>query len=161
MNRYHVICVGLVCLTLVGCLATLSVRDRGRRGPVYSVAQMEAYLARDARSWVGRTIVVHGLVVGAPAASGSPNPVDTWSPILVDPRASTGVDALPLSRGDPDSLRALLRRLPWLGSPGPREQAIHWGEIADFRVQLRTLARATCGRDVCYEAVLLDTDAES
>jgi hypothetical protein len=157
MNRHHAICVGLICLTLVGCLATLSVRDRGRRGPVYSVPQMEAYLARDARSWLGRTIVVHGLVVGVPVA-GSVSRSDTWTPILVDAHGANGVDPLPLAVMDKDRLQALLRRLPWLGSRMPGEPAVHWGEIADFRIRLQDRIPATCGRAECYEAVVLGTD---
>jgi hypothetical protein len=127
---------------------------------VYSVAQVQAQLAQNAPVWLGRTILVHGIVVGEPTA-GASSRTDTWSPILVDAHRTVGVSPLPLAKGELDPLRALLRRLPWLGSRVAGEQVVHWGEIGDFRVQLRAQVPARCGHAVCYAAIVLDSDASS
>jgi hypothetical protein len=117
-------------------------------GPIYTVAQVQLLLARDARAWVGRTILLQGMVAGEPAYYPSPS--------LVDATANAAVDPLPLAWADPDPLRAFLRRLPWLGRLVPRAQPMRWGEVAVYRVQVRVETHTYCGARVCYQALLLD-----
>jgi hypothetical protein len=116
---------------------------------VYTVAEVQAGLARSPEVWVGRTVLVRGIAVAG-------EPVDYLSPSLVDADASAAVDPLPLAWAGLDPLRAFLRRLPWLASLAPRAQALRWDEVAVYRVQLRVQARAYGGAGVCYEALLLD-----
>lgn len=145
-------------LALLGALLALSFAaasaaaigaGHGNHARVYSLAVVQAGLARSPEAWVGRTIMVRGMVV-----TGSP--ADYPSPSLMDADAAAAVDPLPLARAGPDPLRAFLRRLPWLGSLASGAQAIRWDEVAIYRVQLRVQVRAHCDGIRCYEAVLLD-----
>jgi hypothetical protein len=142
--------IAMLALVLGTGVAVTAVTGNHRgQGPVYSVLAVQAGLRRSPAAWVGRTILVQGIVVAG-------EPVGYPSPSLVDADATAAVDPLPLSRIGPDRPRAFLRRLPWLGSLAPRAQAIRWDEVAVYRVRLRVQTHAFCGASVCYEAVLLD-----
>jgi hypothetical protein len=49
-----------------------------------------------------------------------------------------------------------VRRVPLLGGLLPAPQAVAWGWVATYRVELRALAEGPCGGSGCYAAVLLD-----
>jgi hypothetical protein len=62
---------------------------------------------------------------------------------------------LPLVSARSDPLLTVVRHLPLVRSVAAPPQVVHWGQVAVYRVQLRTLADASGGR-ASYEAVLLD-----
>jgi hypothetical protein len=148
MARSPLLLVGLLGLLLAGGLAVAAFAWSLDRDPLYAVAQVQAQFAHHPATWVGRAIMVQGVVVAG-------NPVDYPSPSLVD-RDARAVDPLPLTRRGPDPLRALLRGLPLLGSLAPRAQVIRWDTVAVYRVQLLVQGRAHCGAGICDEAVRLD-----
>lgn len=143
-----VLLIVLAGLLLATCSAAVTTSRRPVRAPVYTVGELRAYLAQDAGAWVGRTILVRGMVAGEPAYHPSPS--------LVDANAAAAVDPLPLTWTGPDPLRANLRRLPILGGIVPRAQILHWGEVAVYRVELRATPAGSCPSAPCYQAVLLD-----
>jgi hypothetical protein len=133
-------------IAICGAALTTARQLAGTR--VYSVAQVQRHLARDARRWVGRTILVRGVVAGEPAYHPSPS--------LVDVDAAAPIDPLPLAWAGADPLRAYLRRLPVLDRLAPQVQAVRWGAVAVYRIQLRVAPASSCPYPPCYEAVLLD-----
>jgi hypothetical protein len=140
--------IALSGLLLATCTAMVTASRQLEGTQVYTVAQVQMHLARDDQPWVGRTILVRGMVAGEPAY----HPV----PSLVDADAAATADPLPLAWTGPDPMRAYLRRLPVLGRLVPRVQAVHWGEVALYRVQLRAAPANSCASPPCYEALLLD-----
>jgi hypothetical protein len=46
--------------------------------------------------------------------------------------------------------------VPLLGGLLPAPQAVQWGEVATYRVELRAMPGKGCGAATCYEAGLLD-----
>jgi hypothetical protein len=100
-------------VALLGLLLTglaLAARSGHRdRGPVYSVAQVEAMLARRPEDWLGRPVLVRGLareVVGYRVLPGCRRPWTcttiqrTWG--LTDPGIPDPARGLPLAWGSPD-----------------------------------------------------------
>jgi hypothetical protein len=145
----HLILLVAALALVLGAGGAAAIRTSQRAdGPVYTVAEVQAHLERNPGAWVGRTLLVRGMVGGEPAYDPSPS--------LVDASASPAVDPLPLAREGPDPLWAFLRCLPWLASLAPRAQALHWGEAAVYRVRVQAQTQTYCGASVCYEAVLLD-----
>jgi hypothetical protein len=140
--------IGLSGLLLATCTAMVAASRQLENVRVYMVAQVQTHLARDAQWWVGRTILVQGMVAGEPAY----HPI----PSLVDTDAAATVAPLPLVWTGLDPLRAYLRRLPVLGRLVPRAQAVRWGEGAVYRIQLRAAPANSCPDRPCYEALLLD-----
>jgi hypothetical protein len=135
-------------LLIAVCGAALTTTRQLAGSRVYSVAQVQRQLARDARWWLGRTILVRGMVAGEPAYHPAPS--------LVAVDAAAPVDPLPLAWAGVDPLRAYLRRLPVLGSLAPQAQAVRWGVVAVYRIQLRVAPASSCPDPPCYEAVLPD-----
>jgi hypothetical protein len=151
---------------LVPLLAGLALAARSGhrdRGPVYSVAQVEALLARRPEDRLGRTVLVRGLareVVGYTVLPGCRRPwmcttiQRTWR--LTDPGTPDPARGLPLAWGSPDQLRALLRPVPLLGPSIPPPQEADPGRAATYRIQLRMAPAPSWATPTCYEAVLLD-----
>jgi hypothetical protein len=129
-----------------------------RPGPVYTLGQLHALLARGPDEWAGRTVLVRGMVgvtVCAVPVTGALCSTPRYSLRDPDPRALSDQLALTLGAGDP--LLTSLRREPLLGAILPAAQAVVWGAVATYRVQLRTPADAgSCDALPCVEAVLLD-----
>jgi len=150
-------------VALLGLLPALvlmiaALADGAGRRSVYSVVEVQSRLAHDPKAWVGRTVLVRGLIERCVASRSvrARQPCDKWPAVLVDP-GSFGVSApLPLMWGSLDPLLAFLRELPlvsWLVVP---PQAPHWWTLATYRVQLRAAPQDLCSAGACYEALLLD-----
>jgi hypothetical protein len=130
----------------------------GAQAQFYSVAEVDAHLG----AWDGRTIWVSGAVVPCvpvPSAGGGPcaeleDPAQSRG---INPAAPAGIDPLPLVHVAPQPLVAFLQQLPLLNNLVPAPQALQWGSVATYRVQLRGLPNSICGIGVCHEALLLDT----
>jgi hypothetical protein len=141
--------LGLAGLLLAGWLTALATHVHLEHSPVYTVAQVQTLLAREPKQWLGRTLLLHGMVAGEPAYHPMPS--------LVDADAAVAIAPLPVARSTrPDPLRAFLRRVPLLGELVPAPQALRWGADATYRVQLRGAPGTWCTMPPCYQAVLLD-----
>ncbi len=141
---------------MVGAGAYLSLvydhigSGRADRGTVYSVAAVDAHLAQDPGSWLGRTIQIRAELVPCErtpsvsvrscaelTSSSGPSYLDGLNQSQL-----TTADMLPvmfLSRLESDSL------------------VLHWGAVATYRVQLVAAPDSLCGVGVCAEAGLLDS----
>jgi hypothetical protein len=143
----------------VGLVVALRGGSRGVAGPVYTVAQVQAGLMDRPPAWVGPTIWVRGLAAPCPWRGGTAR---LWQcaddPFILvadpaDPRAAP----LPLSPPAPDTLLAVLQRLPLLHALAARSLTVPIDTPARFRVQVQRLAAQACGsRSPCYEAVPRD-----
>jgi hypothetical protein len=148
----------LALLGLALMSVAISFAIRSGEGPVYSVATLQAGLARQPGVWLGRPVRVRGIVALCLSSDGqSDPPYCHGSTYLMD--ASEASWVLPLAWGRQDSVLAVLRRVPLLSGLLPALQAVRWEEVATYRVELRTMPGEPCGTAACYEAVLLDAAA--
>ena len=65
-----IIAVLLTLAVAAGTLPVFVVHNPAAAGPVYTVAQVQAGLARHPQAWVGRTVLVRGTLLGWLAVSG-------------------------------------------------------------------------------------------
>src|SRR5437588_7823977 len=65
------IAVLLAVALAAGAVLVFVVHSPAAAGPVYTVAQVQAGLARHPQAWVGRTVLVRGTTLGWVAASGT------------------------------------------------------------------------------------------
>jgi hypothetical protein len=150
--------VALVMLVLM-CVAGLVLAGVARRAVsadrVYSVLALKAALARQPRTWAGRTVLVRGIAVGllgpgcVPGAWCEAGLVDAGMPL----DTST---VLPLKLQSAAPLVTLLRRMPPLARFMPAPQALRWGRPATYRIQIHLQPAAACAAPPCYDALLLD-----
>jgi hypothetical protein len=152
MTPPRTLLIGVLGLLLATVLAVAALARRPVQGPVYSVAQVEAQLARAPERWVGRTVRVSG--VAWPCLGWAYRPCLIHVPLLADADARVG---LALARQTAHPLLAVVQALPLVGRLVPPEQAPRWGVLASYRVQIRAVPRAACTYWPCYEALLLDT----
>jgi hypothetical protein len=157
MARSPLLLPGLLGLLLAAGLAVPASSWLPAHGPVYTVAQLQAQLARDPAAVVGRTVGVRGIAIPAACSTWDaeqdfPCP-DRWRQGIVDP---DGVTLLPLTVGAANPLLAFVRRVPLLGDLLPAPQALDWGEVATYRVQVRALPQGSCGMGRCVAAILLE-----
>jgi hypothetical protein len=116
MARLPLLRGGLLGLLLAGGLAVAALAWPLDQGPVYAVAQLQAGLADQPQTWLGRTVRVRGVVRGCPY--GLPGPCASWQPELRHPvpqatEAGAGLLLVPVP-ARPDALTARLRRIPWV-----------------------------------------------
>jgi hypothetical protein len=123
-------------------------------GPTYTVAGLQRQVAGDPRHWLGRTVLVKGVVASIGDASGPEGIVLGMT--LTDPGEPSGATDLTVVWGPADPLLGFLRHLPLIGQLAPRAQAEHWDTIATYRVRLRAAPASACQSRPCYEALLLD-----
>jgi hypothetical protein len=157
MIRYHVLLIGLAGLMIAACGVETATRGRLEQRPVYSLAAIHAGLARDAAAWLGRPVLVRGVVTDCGPLSAVPIYCLAPGDAAGDP--TRAAEPLPLVKAQPDRFWAFLRRLPIVGNLGSRPQAFRWDEAAIYRVALQVDTHTYCGDSVCYEAVLLDATA--
>jgi hypothetical protein len=133
------------------------------QGTVYSVAAMDANLARDPGAWLGRTIQLRGEMLPCrpiPSLSGAPCNVLRAGAEPEDgfiPSAAPTVAALPIARTGLDPWRTVLRRAPLLGRLIPAPQVPRWGVVATYTVRLMAVPNVFCGMNECVEGSLLDS----
>jgi hypothetical protein len=154
---------GLLGLVLITGLAVMAIYRPPDRGPVYTVAQVQAGLADQPQDWVGRTVQVRGMVEPCPLREGT---AILWrcpdDPLILVPTAADRVaEPLPLSRVTLDGIPAILHGLPLLQDLVATPWAVPQFTPARFLVRLRSKAVQACsGRSPCYEAVLLDAASD-
>jgi len=142
---------------LAAVLAVAAFAGVGR-SPIYSVAAVQAGLARDPQAWLGRTVLVRGVVEPC-LGSGSlarflhchRQPQDR-----LDPDPATEGGSLPLVSGSQNVWLAFLRHLPLMDRVLPPQQTPQWRTLATYRVQLRAMPAGDCTGQPYYEALLLD-----
>lgn len=125
-------------------------------GPVYTVSELRADLAHDPQAWLGHTVLVRGMPVGAPVSCPATASCAFMPLGLMDPPASRPGSYLLLSMGPPNPLLALLRRLPLVGRFMPGPQLLRWTTPAIYRIQIQGTAGTSRGVPARYEALLLD-----
>jgi hypothetical protein len=125
--------------------------------PMYTVAQVQAGLARHPGSWVGHTVRVRGRATACSIEleHGHFHCLPR-QPHLDDPDAGSWIEPLLLVWKDPNPALTIMRRVPLLGSLLPAPQELDWGTVATYRVQLRAVTRGPCSAATCYEALVLD-----
>jgi hypothetical protein len=169
MQRYRVL-VALLGLALASSvLLAVAAGSQVPQGPMYSVAQVQAGLAHSPGSWLGRTVRVRGVAEGCgfPPSTYTAGEISAGSPAseylsaclpphLADAASPATVEALWLADRDQGRLLTLLRRVPILAWFAAAPQALRWGVLATYRVQLRAAPAGSCVFLPCYQAVLLD-----
>jgi hypothetical protein len=156
MLRQRALRIASLGLVLAAVLALVALDRPFDRSPVYSVADLRRHLAQDPRPWLGRTLLVRGAAI-APGCREEAGTLVLCSPqvvFLADPGPELAGASLPLVSARPDPLLTLVRHLPLIRSVAAPPQVVHWGQVAVYRVQLRTLADASAGS--AHAAVLLD-----
>jgi hypothetical protein len=150
MKRYAVVLAALLCATAV----TFAIVNRlADSGPTYTVAQVQAGLLHNPRAWVGRTVLVHGLLYrdsymgSCPASASCPY----MPPVLADPGAGTA-NAIPVYQRFTNPVVGLLETLPLIGRLVDR----HLSGEGLYRVQLQRAIQSRCGYATCYRALLVD-----
>jgi hypothetical protein len=122
--------IGLVlaALTLAVAIIIATEHRLTSAGAIYTVARVRAGLARTPQAWIGRTILVRGLVIRCRLVEGCvalPPGIPRVGlvdgiPIIEMPRAAVLSQALPLQVGE-DPLRSFLRLITfgasWRASP--------------------------------------------
>jgi hypothetical protein len=157
MLRQRALLIAALGLVLVAMLITRPFGWPFHRSPVYSVADLRSHLEADPRRWLGRTLLVRGAAIagGCREAAGTLVLCTSWRVFLTDPGPTLAGAVLPLVSASPDPWLSSVRRLPLLGSVLPPPQVVHWGQVAVYRVRLRSPA-GTSGESASYEALLVD-----
>lgn len=147
MKRFIAGFVGLG--ILAGLPATVAL-GAGTASPVYTPARLRAALAHNPTRWVGRTVLVRGVVVGYLGVTPS-------IPTFMTGKEVALPGALGLTWGAEDRTLAFLRHLPLVGQFAPPPQQVRWNAQAVYRVRLHVMARSSmCVAPPCYAATLLD-----
>lgn len=139
-------------------LGAMIVVERPNGGAVYSLAALQAGLAREPRDWVNRIVRVRAVATGCTAWAGSVHlsPCIDEAAGLYDAGSMDTSTYTPVADGAPDPWLSLLRRLPLLGSLAPPAQRLRRGAPATYRVRLRVAPTGLCADGICVTAVLLD-----
>jgi hypothetical protein len=154
--RRGLIAATAVLLLLIAGAGLVIGSARPQNGPIYSLAQLHAALAKNAFAWVGRTVLIRGTAGGADRTDSPHGPVialrdftdanGLQPPLLLHPEIGHG-------------LIPSLRHVPLLGAVLPAAQTIRETE-STYRIRVQAFGRGTCRGDVfsCYYGVLLDAD---
>jgi hypothetical protein len=146
MKRYAVVLAALLCATAVTSAIVNRLSDLE---PTYTVAQVQAGLLHNPRAWVGRTVLVHGVLYTAFCPAGAFCPY--MPPVLADPGAGTANAILVYWRFT-NPVVGFLETLPLVGPLIDR----HLGGVGVYRVQLQRAIQFRCGHPTCYRALLVD-----
>jgi hypothetical protein len=145
--------IGVALLVLVISISHSLATNTG--GPIYMVAALDAQLADHPAAWINRTLRVRARAEACLLGMDGPGaPCIEQHPVLVDAGLGQPSAALPLRRAHASPLLALLRRLPQVDRLVPAPQAVHWGEVATFRVRIRAVPAGFCAAPPCYQALL-------
>lgn len=140
-------------------LATRAVDPGPVAGPAYTLAALDADLARRPRAWLGRTLRLRALLGGKCTGMAGlyTQSCASWEMALTDPAGDPAVAPLPLAWGAAPPLIAALRRLPLLGGLVAPPQIVHSSATAIYRIRLQTTSCTVLDDGpVCYGALLLD-----
>jgi hypothetical protein len=157
----------LLSLAVLGCVAAVIAcgamcraiaTGRSAADPVYTVAALQAKVARHPTAWRGRTVLLRAVAVACVPMFGiAPDEPLCLPAGPIDPGPPYPRVWLPLTVGAPNPLLAVLRRLPLAGPLVPAPQALPWGAVSTFHVQLRAAPSDACSSPPCYAALLLST----
>ncbi|MDQ2827476.1 MAG: hypothetical protein M3Y74_00275 [Chloroflexota bacterium] len=157
----------LAALTLAVAIIIATERRLTSAGAVYTVARVRAGLARNPQAWVGRTILVRGLVIRCRLVEGCialPPGIPRVGlvdgiPIIEMPRAAVLSQALPLQVGE-DPLRSFLRLIPLLRGvvPAPRQPSPAQPTTYRVRLIVETPCAVANSHTSCVVASLIDTN---
>jgi hypothetical protein len=159
MKQYLFVQAGLLGLVLLTGLAIAAVSIRPDLGPVYTVAEVRAHLANDAKEWVGRTILVRAMAEPCPwwGALAALQHCAGREIVLVGATSDAPADPVPLTRQAANLLVSLLRGFPVFGNVLSRPRVIPLFTPTRFAVRLSMLPTDACAsRLPCYQALLLD-----
>src|SRR5690349_9334689 len=145
--------IALVLVALVG----LAARLQGD-GAVYSAQEVQTGLQHYPRDWLGRTIRVHGVIVGYTTSTAGPSSYflaqpdlgSGWSGSLSDPSSVAGPFVFETGATEPNTLLTWLRRVPILDRVVPGERA---GGAQDSTYQVKIVdasADPACSTRPCY-----------
>jgi hypothetical protein len=148
MKRSAVVLAALLFATAV---TFAIVRRLADSGPTYTVAQVQAALLHHPRAWVGRTVLVHAMLLpGSFCPYGAHCP--RRPPVLADPGAGTANAAILVYWRFTNPMVGFLETLPLIGPLVDR----HLGGVRLYRVQLQPAIQSRCGLPTCYRALLVD-----
>ena len=157
----------LAALTLAVAIIVAMGHQPTPMGAVYTVAQVRAGLARNPRAWVGRTILVRGLVIRCRLVEGCvalPPGIPRVGlvdgiPIIEMPRAAVLSQALPL-RISENPLWSFLRLIPLLRGVVPASRQLSPAQPTAYRVRLivETPCAVANSRASCVVASLVDAN---
>jgi hypothetical protein len=162
--------VSLTAALVAGGAVRASQDGAQPEGPIYSVSQLEAGLAKQPRQWVGRTIRVRAAIGGLDCPAGctyQTRPTwdglqrgewllelkdsDTNSVVLTSSLAPTTLVMAPQSRS---RLLDALNHVPFLETLIPGQRVAWYGRtVYRLRIQARP---CTVGHTLCYEGILTD-----
>ena len=133
----------LAALTLAVAIIMVVGRQPTPAGAVYTIGQVRAGLARHPWAWVGRTILVRGLVIRCRLVEGCvalPPGIPRVGlvagiPIIEMPRAAVLSQALPL-QVEEDPFRSFLRLIPLLRRVVPAPRQLSPIQPTTYRVRL-------------------------
>jgi hypothetical protein len=128
--------------------------DNGRP---YTVAALDAQLARGSLAWAGHVVQVRAIAEPC-SVWGSPHDAlhcRAIRPALADPDESDLADPLPLATGPQSPLLDLARGLPFIGQFIPHAPDLPWGALRIYQVRLHVAVRDQCGLPACAEAEVL------
>lgn len=157
----------LAALTLAVAIIIATGHQPTSAGAVYTVARVRAGLARTPQAWIGRTILVRGLVIRCRLVEGCvalPPGIPRVGlvdgiPIIEMPRAAVLSQALPLQVGE-DPLRSFLRLIPLLRGvvPAPRQPSPAQPTTYRVRLIVETPCAVANSHTSCVVASLIDTN---
>jgi hypothetical protein len=163
MTRHGALVAGLLVAILLA--GTIALAARGLAGlatgaqPVYPVAAVEAGMRRDPSAWIGRTVLIRGVVLGRFLDPGCSRPTcpGTGAYSLAPSLSAAGMTPalLPLVPGSAGAWLAALRHIPVLRRFLPRPRAVQLFKEATYRVHLQEGHQA-CGARACMDAILVD-----
>jgi hypothetical protein len=155
--------MALLCpvVIILAAAAVLLGASWGRGGgQIYNLSQVEAGLKRDPHAWLGRTVLLHAVVIvpSTPCSRGGKDPCGRLLYLMDDPALFGRVESsLFLLRLESDPLLDRLRGLPGVSGLLPSPQDLT-GSTFRVRIQLSSAAYL-CPLGGCYEAALLDAGA--
>jgi hypothetical protein len=127
-------------------------------GRVYPVAQVQAGLDHNPQLWVGRTVLVSGVVIGCPPPDPCPiTPAGTVESVGLASSSSVPLaQALPVDWEPQDPWLMALRQVPLLSHLVPAPQGLYMEGPADYRVRLVSVKPCDTPSSLCIHAQLLD-----
>jgi len=148
----------LLSLSLIATLVGVSLIRPG--GTVYTVPQLHHGLTRAPAAWLGRTILVHGVLYLCPPADSCYSP-DSLADSIADPRSRSRPIYIPAHVGPASPLLEALRPLPVIGRLAPARVVAALGREGTYRVYISNRSRAACAVAYCnpaypYDVVLVD-----
>jgi hypothetical protein len=157
-RRMTLLCVALFLAALgLYAYAGVGAAPAAKGDRVYSVATLQATVARDPQQWAGRVVQVRALAEPCQAWGSLHSALrcTTLHPDLVDPEGADLVNPLPLVLNtDNHSLLGFLHQLLLVNRLVPAAPVPAWDTLQTYRVRLQAIATRHCDIESCVAAVL-------